>query len=107
MRLGPYDPFLWAFYHLRGSCRLKLKQFEQAVADYNLAIQFQGHQFYPHLFLASALGSLGQREKAQEAYHRAYQLRPELRGVKVRDLLPHTNLEYFEDGLRKAGLPTQ
>jgi len=38
VRLGPHDLLLWAFYNLRGNCRLFLKQFGQAITDYNLAI---------------------------------------------------------------------
>ena len=110
IRLSPHDPYLWAFYHMRGTVHSVTDQFISSIDDVKAAIQAKGDELWPHLVLAFSCSSLGRNEEARRALDRARELKPELSAVFFQSVVDTLHLPYAEkmlDALRKAGLPEE
>lgn len=107
IRLSPNDPYIWAFYHMRGTVYAHTDDPNSAVDDLKAAIQAKGDEIWPYLVLAFSYNSLGKNEDARAALDHAHELNPGLSTVfywSVCDTLHPPYAEKMLDALRKVGL---
>jgi adenylate cyclase len=110
IRLSPHDPYLWAFYHMRGTAHSHTDDFASAVDDVKAAIQVKGDEIWPYLVLAFSCSSLGRTKEARAALDRAREINPKVSAKfywSVCDTLHPPYAEKMLDALRKAGLPEE
>ncbi len=106
MRLCPIYPG-WYLHVLGSACRL-LGRNESAVSAFEEGIRRNADALSIHVGLASTLGELGRQEDAKKPVSEILRLNPDfsikkyIGGLSYRD---PADLERFEEGLRKAGLP--
>jgi len=106
MRLCPIYPS-WYIWAVATACRL-LSRNESAISAFEEAIKRSPDHLAPYVGLASTLGELGRAEDAKAPVSEILKLAPEFSiekyaaGLSYRDPV---ELERFENGLRKAGLP--
>ncbi len=110
IRLSPNDPYIWAFYHMRGTVHAHTDEYVSAIDDLKSAVQAKGDEVWPHLVLVLSYISLGKNEEAQRAYNRAVEIKPDLSTTffwSVSDTLHPPYAEKMLDALRKAGMPEE
>ena len=111
IRLSPRDPAVWSFYGYRAQTCLLMRDYAAAVDDAHRAIRHPSATFWPHAYLASALGLLDRTEEARTAVDKLLALEPDFTPrsamAAYSPLNPEALKPLFEtwiDGLRKAGL---
>jgi tetratricopeptide (TPR) repeat protein len=108
MRLSPLDPQIIAMQGGTAFAHFLAGRYDQALSWAAKAMWAQTNYTTP-LFVAAASSALaGRIVEARKAMVRLLELDPALRIANVKDWIPlrrHEDLERFEDGLRKAGLP--
>jgi tetratricopeptide (TPR) repeat protein len=108
IRLSPFDPYRWAFFGIRATALLVLRDLDGVVEWSRKAIQLTS-SFWPYAHLACALGHLGRQEEAKAAFEALLRVKPDFslalikRGLSFR--WNSAELDYYVEGLRKAGLP--
>jgi adenylate cyclase len=111
IRLSPRDPVKWAFFGVRASAQLFLRDYKAAVEDARRSIQNPAASYHPHATLASALAHLDRRDEAKIALDKLLEIKPDYSPDALLAAWSPLNPEalrplfktYF-DGLRKAGL---
>jgi len=115
IRLSPRDPVLWAFFAVRASTQLYLRDYEAAVEDARRSIRrsmrHPAASYNPHATLTSALAHLDRREEAKIALDKLLEVKPDFSlndvPASYSPLNPEALRPQFKtlfDGLRKAGL---
>ncbi|MBV9553882.1 MAG: hypothetical protein JO032_13955, partial [Alphaproteobacteria bacterium] len=108
VRMGPSDP--WLFLYLNGVsfCRYMRRDYEGCIEAARLSLErFEQYPSGP-LILAMALAQLGRKTEAERALAYLLDLAPGYTFEAVRHARPfqhEADLEFFVEGLRKAGLP--
>jgi adenylate cyclase len=106
MRLSPVYPS-WYLWTLGTACRL-LGRSESAIRAFDETIKLSPDHLAPYVGLASTLGELGRQEEAKTPVSEILKLDPDFSTKTYVRELSYRNpadLERFEEGLRKAGLP--
>ena len=102
--LNPIPPGI--YYTLRGDVYIGIDRYEEAIKNYQKAIDFQRDDFWAHLGLVVAHTKLGQMDEASSEVAEVYKIDP---GFNLDDLnSPHIDQEVTKmrwlDALRKAGI---
>lgn len=108
LRLSPHDPVKWAYYASKSIALLLLGRFNEAVETSRASQRETNSAIFSHLGEVSALGQLGEIDKAKRAIEIARLKMPDLSVSYVAEALPisdETCRTLFLDGFRKAGLP--
>jgi len=108
IRLSPHDPFRWAFYSYRSLAHLFRGEFEDAVSWARKSVQIPNAQYWARAHLVSALGHLGDRERAKRAAKQLMETKPEFSLAFAKERLFYLKqpgqIETYIDGLKKAGV---
>jgi len=115
IRLSPRDPVLWAFFAVRASTQLYLRDYEAAVEDARRSIRrsmrHPAASYNPHATLTSALAHLDRREEAKIALDKLLEVKPDFSlndvPASYSPLNPEALRPQFKtlfDGLRKSGV---
>jgi adenylate cyclase len=116
IRLDPSDPDVTTRYWALGTCHLLLGQVDEAIGILGEARAANSRIWYPHLYLAGALGLRGGLDAAKDALATSLKLKPEINSLaRMRAYNAWlTNPEHWalqEEtlnlGLRRAGLPDE
>ena len=106
MRLDPRHPFFYVW--ILGQAQFLLKQTEDAIAQFEKSIESNPEFTIGHLMLASAYAHAGRIEDAQWQAEEILVLLPGFTLTAEREKAAYkdaAHLEYYLEGLRKAGLP--
>jgi len=106
MRLDPRHPFFYVW--ILGQAQFLLKQTEEAIAQFEKSIESNPDFAIGHLMLASAYAHVGRIEDAQWEAEEILVLLPDFTLTAEREKAAYkdpAHLEYYLEGLRKAGLP--
>ena len=106
MRLDPRHPFFYVW--ILGQAQFLLKQTEEAIAQFEKSIKSNPDFVIGHLMLASAYAHAGRIEDAQWEAEEILVLLPDFTLTAEREKAAYkdpAHLEYYLEGLRKAGLP--
>ncbi len=106
MRLDPRHPFFYVW--ILGQAQFLLKQTEEAIAQFEKSIKSNPDFVIGHLMLASAYAHVGRIEDAQWEAEEILVLLPDFTLTAEREKAAYkdpAHLEYYLEGLRKAGLP--
>jgi adenylate cyclase len=106
MRLDPRHPFFYVW--ILGQAHFLLRQTEEAIAQFEKSIESNPDFVVGHLMLASAYAHAGRIEDAQWEAEEAIVLLPDFTLTAEREKAAYkdpAHLEYYLEGLRKAGLP--
>jgi Flp pilus assembly protein TadD len=88
-----------------GDADIGLGHFDEAIYEYNKALELGAHIFPVYTNLAAAYAQAGKTDEAKAALAEARRLNP---AITVKWMKDHTpNLPAVFDGLRKAGLPEE
>ena len=109
VRLGPHDPYKWAFLMYGALARLFLKQHETAAQWAHDAVLLPKSSFWANSILVAALGHLDRSDEAKAAVAEILRRKPDFsiqyaKGHVLRLKYPEL-LDHYVNGLRKAGLP--
>ncbi len=108
MRLSPYDPMFWAFCMPLGLSHLFRRNPAESVEWLRKSAQQNPNHAGAFLFLSSGLAHLGRLDEARAVMRRVLEIRPatSVTRQRRRGLYKITSdLEYFLEGARMAGLP--
>jgi tetratricopeptide (TPR) repeat protein len=114
IRLNPHDPNMTALYSALGMSHLFLGHVDQAIDLLRRACAANPRLYYPHLYLAGALGFRGDLDEARTELAEAIKIKPEINSLaRWRALVPSiTNPQHwallektFNLGLRRIGFP--
>jgi TolB-like protein len=108
IRLNPRDPSIWTFMAGRSMALLLLRRLEEAVDGGRQSARMAAAGFWAHAVVASALGHLGEERDAAAALADAYRSNPNFSEDFIRSVFRFRvpeDLDFYLDGLRKAGLP--
>ena len=109
LRLGPRDPFRWAYFGYGALAYLFSEQFETAINWAEGAIRHPRCQFWAFGHRAAALGHLGLGERAHVAVADLINQQPKFcrryAAKKLYFIKRPEQLQLYLDGLRKAGVP--
>jgi adenylate cyclase len=109
IRFNPRDPLMWAIKAIHSLTYCLLHEYDEAAEWARQSIREpRAVGYWPYAVLASALGNLGQIEKARLAVDEALRQKPDLSLSYLEKTLPTKQpgeLRPYLDGLRKAGLP--
>jgi adenylate cyclase len=106
MRLDPRHPFFYVW--ILGQAQFLLKQTEDAIAQFEKSIESNPDFVIGHLMLASAYAHAGRIEDAQWEAEEILVLLPGFTLTAERKKAAYkdpAHMEYYLEGLRKAGLP--
>ncbi len=108
MRLNPHFPF-W-YYHILGMSQFQLTRYEAAAENLKKSIERNPNAAWPHNYLVSAYGHLGQMDDAEweigELDAMGYKLT--LNNARQAENIGHPGyMQRYLDGLRKAGVPEE
>ncbi len=107
MRLDPFYPPLWDMF--RGRAYLYLRQFEKAIPLLKASVERSPDHWPSRAFLAATYAHMGRKKEAHIEIAAMRRLWPEASVRKVRkqqEAMKDRNiLEFYMEGLRKAGLP--
>jgi Tfp pilus assembly protein PilF len=106
MAINPGFPF-WYYFEL-GRAQFFLKRFESAAQNFQKAIERNPTVPWPHRFLVSTYGHLGQIDDAEWELSELDSLgsaRAISEVVNITTIVDPTYLALFVEGLRKAGVP--
>jgi adenylate cyclase len=113
IELNPYDPNISTAYWALGACYLLLGQLDEAIDLLRKAQAANNRVWFPHLYLAGALGLEGSLDEAKLALAEATKLNPAIKSLaRLRGQNPwltnprHWGLQEqtLNVGLRRAGL---
>ncbi|CTQ56157.1 putative PEP-CTERM system TPR-repeat lipoprotein [Roseibium album] len=108
VRISPSDPYRWAFLSYGATAFLFKGDFEAAEKWASMAESVPNSHYWPSAIRASALGHLGELEKAGEAITHLKKLRPGIDSTFVRERLfylkDQSQIDTYVSGLEKAGL---
>lgn len=109
IKLGPHDPFRWAFMSYRALAHLFAGQFEDAVTWARQAAQVPNAHYWSRANLISALGHLGKSRESRDNAAQLFAERPGFSRSFARKRLFYLRkaeqMNVFLDGLRMAGIP--
>ncbi len=106
IRLDPF-PAYWDYHNL-GRCYLQKGQFEEALAEFQKALQRAPNAPFIHGYLGFAYVLLGRLEKARASVAIARELAPGGTISRLAKILPYKNQAHIElllDAARKVGVP--
>ena len=106
MRLDPRHPFFYVW--ILGQANFLLKQTEEAIGQFEKSIERNPDFVIGHIMLASAYAHVGRTEDAEWEAEEILVLLPDFTLAAEREKAAYKNpahLEYYLDGLRKAGIP--
>ena len=107
-RFSPRDPLLWASIAVRALGCILSEQYDEAVVYSDRTLQFPAPSgYWPHATKAAALAQLGNSNEAKSSLQLALGEKPDLSIAFIEKTLPtkyQGGLEYYLEGLRKAGL---
>jgi tetratricopeptide (TPR) repeat protein len=106
MRLDPRHPFFFVW--ILGQAQFLLKQTDEAITQFEKSIESNPDFAIGHLMLASAYAHAGRIEDAQWEAEEILVLLPDFTLTAEREKAAYkdpAHLEYYLEGLRKAGLP--
>jgi adenylate cyclase len=106
MRLDPRHSFFYVW--ILGQAHFLLKQTEEAIAHFEKTIESNPNFAIGHLMLASAYAHAGRIEDAEWEAEEVFVLLPDFTLTAEREKAAYkdtAHLEYYLEGLRKAGLP--
>jgi TolB-like protein/class 3 adenylate cyclase/tetratricopeptide (TPR) repeat protein len=106
MRLDPRHPFFYVW--ILGQAQFLLKQTDEAITQFEKSIESNPDFVIGHLMLASAYAHAGRIEDAQWEAEEILVLLPDFTLTAEREKAAYkdpAHLEYYLEGLRKAGLP--
>jgi tetratricopeptide (TPR) repeat protein len=107
VRLSPNDPLLWLVLAVKGMVLICSDQYERAEQASREATRHPKAAWTAPCFLASALGHLGETDRAQEAFADVLRVKPDISLDHLREILPFRDSAHFGkivEGLRKAGV---
>jgi tetratricopeptide (TPR) repeat protein len=105
LRLSPRDPSVAIFHLILGDAAIGFGHFDEAIYEYNKALELGSHIFPVYANLAAAYAQAGKTDEAKAALAEARRLNP---AITVKWMKEHTpNLPAVFEGLRKAGLPEE
>jgi TolB-like protein/class 3 adenylate cyclase/predicted Zn-dependent protease len=108
MRLDPRHPFFYVW--ILGQANFLLRQTEEAIGQFEKSIESNPDFVIGHIMLASAYAHVGRIEDAEWEAEEILVLLPDFTLAAEREKAAYKNpahLEYYLDGLRKAGIPEQ
>lgn len=73
--------YYWDLFQLRAVSSIYLKNYEQAISDLTVMINYYDKDYYLYYLIATAFLETNELQKADEAIKRAYELNPESSGV--------------------------
>lgn len=111
LRLSPRDTeaFVWMIF--AGFAKLQLGADQEAVARFRRSVEINQNHPRAHIYLATALANLGQRDEARSAAQTGLALDPTFTISRFRANVPSDNPTYlagrerFYEGMRVAGVP--
>ncbi len=106
IRLNPFPP--WFFYYNLGRCYLQNEQYEDAIMEYEKALQLAPDAFHIHTGLAITYILLGRKEEARASAAKTLELNPNFSVTNAAKTLKYKNQAYTQlllDAMRKAGFP--
>jgi adenylate cyclase len=106
IRINPRYPF-W-YVHVKGQSLFLLERYEEAVPNFEIAIERNQTVAWPHRFLLAAYGHLGRLDDAEWEISEleSLGLPPTIKSVQARATLVYPEyLNRYLNGLRKAGVP--
>ncbi len=106
IRLNPFPP--WFFYYNLGRCYLQNGQYEDAIMEYEKALQLAPNAFHIHTGLAITYTLLGREEEARASAAKTLELNPNFTVTAASKTSKHKNQAYTQlllDAMRKAGFP--
>jgi TolB-like protein/Tfp pilus assembly protein PilF len=106
IRLDPLGPPNWDFH--RGHSYYKLRRYDEAIAAIRQSISRGPHFPVTYLFLAVIYSELDRLAEAKEMAAKAHDLAPNYSLATIRRVIPHksqTEIDRFQIGLKKAGMP--
>lgn len=110
-RLSPHDPYLWAFHMMRAYALVELHRHDEALIWARSATHQGNALFWAWAILAVTLGHLGRIEEAKPVVAELLRRNPKFSCAFARDGLYYSQwpeeLEYYIEGLRKAGVPLE
>lgn len=106
IRLNPFPP--WFFYYNLGRCYLQNGQYEDAIMEYEKALQLAPNAFHIHMGLAITYALLGREKEARASAAKTLELNPNFTVTAASKTAKYKNQAYTQlilDAMRKAGFP--
>jgi adenylate cyclase len=105
LRLSPRDPYIGLWHLQTGDAELGMKNFNAAIAEYQIAIDSGFRVFYAYTNLSAAYALEDRMDEAKSALAEGRRLNPK---ITVKWMIAHTpNIPTIFEGVRKAGLPEE